>query len=221
MYLRSSCTVRNCLIAGNSAERYGSGGGVYLGSGSDYTISGCVIVGNAAAGKGGGILNSYSPSLIHNSMLYNNTASEGAQIYAIGPVIVTVTVAYCNVQGGKDGVQASSLESLVWGPGNTNAGPCFVRAGDYSEGIVGDYHLKSQAERWDSQSGMWLADAVSSPCIDAGNPGSPLGDEPESPSNRRINMGAYGGAAEASKTPAGWLIMWTPRRKTYSCSTKD
>ena len=47
-------------------------------------------------------------------------------------------------------------------------------------------------------------DNVTSTCIDAGNPGCPLGDEPEDGNNVRINMGAYGGTVEASKTPANW-----------------
>jgi hypothetical protein len=42
-------------------------------------------------------------------------------------------------------------------------------------------------------------DDVTSPCIDAGDPNSPVGDEPE-PNGDRINMGAYGGTTEASKS---------------------
>jgi hypothetical protein len=96
---------------------------------------------------------------------------------------------------------------LVWGPGNKNVDPCFAHVGDYSEGIVGDYHLKSQAGRWDSQSNIWLVDAAGSLCIDAGSPSSPLGNETGSPRNKRINMGAYGGTAQASKTPANWSLL--------------
>lgn len=67
-----------------------------------------------------------------------------------------------------------------------------------------DYHLKSTAGRWDPNSQTWVTDANTSPCIDAGNPGCPLGNEPNDSNNIRINMGAYGGMAEASKTPADW-----------------
>jgi parallel beta-helix repeat protein len=67
-----------------------------------------------------------------------------------------------------------------------------------------DYHLKSTAGRWNPNSQSWVTDAVTSPCIDAGNPGCPLGDEPSDANNVRINMGAYGGTAEASKTPSDW-----------------
>jgi hypothetical protein len=65
--------------------------------------------------------------------------------------------------------------------------------------VEGDYHLKSQAGRWDPNSQSWVQDDVTSPCIGAGDPNSPIGDEPE-PNGGRINIGAYGGMAEASKS---------------------
>jgi len=68
--------------------------------------------------------------------------------------------------------------------------------------VDGDYHLKSQAGRWDASEGRWLTDDVTSPCIDAGDPMSPIGLEPF-PSGGVINMGAYGGTAEASKSYFG------------------
>jgi len=47
-----------------------------------------------------------------------------------------------------------------------------------------------------------VTDAVTSPAIDAGDPASPIGYEPF-PNGGRINMGAYGGTAEASKSYFG------------------
>lgn len=47
--------------------------------------------------------------------------------------------------------------------------------------------------------GNWILDDVTSPCIDAGNPMSPIGLEPF-PNGGIINMGAYGGTEEASKS---------------------
>ena len=47
-----------------------------------------------------------------------------------------------------------------------------------------------------------MIDEVTSPCIDAGDPMSPIGREPF-PNGGRINMGAYGGTAEASKSYFG------------------
>jgi hypothetical protein len=59
--------------------------------------------------------------------------------------------------------------------------------------------LKSEAGRWNPNTKTWVVDDVTSPCIDAGDPNIPVGDEPF-PNGVRINMGAYGGTAEASKS---------------------
>ncbi|MHC4314076.1 MAG: hypothetical protein ACYSW3_16600, partial [Planctomycetota bacterium] len=97
----------------------------------------------------------------------------------------TITVSYSNVEGSWPGT------------GNINSEPFFADATN------GDFHLKSQAGRWNPNSESWVKDDVTSHCIDAGNPGYPLGDEPVRNGNRR-NMGAYGGTAEASKSPFYW-----------------
>jgi hypothetical protein len=114
-----------------------------------------------------------------------------------------VIVHYSDVQGGWSG------------EGNIDADPCFAALGrwvdtnnpevtvtpSYSNSVwvEGDCHLKSQTGRWNPASGSWVLDGVTSPCIDAGDPKSPTGGEPE-PNGGRINMGAYGGTAEASKS---------------------
>ena len=88
--------------------------------------------------------------------------------------------------------------------------PCFV------DPCSGDYHLKSEGWRWDTQRKVWTWDDVTSRCIDAGNLGSSVGEEllsvPYDPNNEwgqnlRINMGAYGGTAEASMPPYNWALL--------------
>jgi hypothetical protein len=69
-------------------------------------------------------------------------------------------------------------------------------------GDDGDYHLKSQAGWWDADEEQWTTDETTSPCIDAGDPTRPIGLEPF-PNGGIINMGAYGGTAEASKSYFG------------------
>jgi hypothetical protein len=68
--------------------------------------------------------------------------------------------------------------------------------------ISGDYHLKSEAGYWDPNSERWITDMVTSPCIDIGDPNSPVAYEPY-PNGIIINMGAYGGTEQASKSPSG------------------
>jgi len=64
----------------------------------------------------------------------------------------------------------------------------------------GDYHLKSHTGRWDPANNRWVKDTMTSVCVDAGDPKTPVGDEPE-PNGGRIDMGAYGGTAQSSKSP--------------------
>jgi len=79
--------------------------------------------------------------------------------------------------------------------------------------VEGDYHLKSEGWRWNPQpihGSHWYFDAVTSPAIDAGDPMDSLGEEFErAPDdaegiwgvNHAINLGAYGGTAQASLAP--------------------
>jgi len=68
--------------------------------------------------------------------------------------------------------------------------------------VDGEYHLKSEAGRWDPNTEAWVIDTVTSPCIDAGDPCDSIGYEPN-PNGGRINMGAYGGTWQASKSTGG------------------
>ena len=90
----------------------------------------------------------------------------------------------------------SCIESGGPGGGNIVEEPLFADANS------GDYHLKSQGGRWDVNSETWVVDRGTSPCIDAGDWATPVGFEPF-PNGGRINMGAFGGISEASKSYFG------------------
>ena len=138
---------------------------------SSPNIVNCTIIKNGY----GAILNG-RPIIANSILYYNVTNSDAAQISSDLP-----SVTYSDVQGG-------------WpGEGNIDTDPLF------DDPDNGDYHLKSQAGRWNPSSQSWIIDDVTSPCIDAGDPSSPVGLEP-SPNNGIINIGAYGGTSEASKS---------------------
>ena len=123
-------------------------------------------------------------------------------------------ISNCIFWGNRDGdlfqceARYSSFENEVQGRGNIIGDPLFADPAD------GDYHLMSEGWRWNMQNGSWTWDFATSPCIDAGDPLSPLGDEPMSVShdqnnehgiNLYINMGAYGGTYQASMAPLDWF----------------
>ena len=124
-----------------------------------------------------------------------------------------VLIKYSNVQEGDAEVYLVKGCTVDWAEGNIDADPLFADPGYWDPNgtaddptddfwVDGDYHLKSQAGRWDEDEGRWTKDEVTSPCIDSGNPLSPIGFEPF-PNGGIINMGAYGGTAEASKSYFG------------------
>ena len=185
----------NCKFNGNLAGR--DGGGILNYVGSSPMLASCTFSGNFAGGMGGGMSNSYNSSpTLTNCILWGNTPQEIYVDHLSMPVVT-----YSDVQGG-------------WlGAGNIDLDPCFADPGYWDPNgtpedanddfwIDGDYHLKSQAGRWDANEGRWTKDDVTSPCIDGGDMASPIGYEPF-PNGGLINMGAYGGTTEASKSYFG------------------
>jgi len=193
-YNFSNPTLTNCLFIGNSPDQ--NGGGVNNWLNCSPTLTNCTFSGNAAQ-DGGGMANwdNCNPTLT-NCIFWGNT---GRQIHNGSGC--STTVSYSNVQ-------------LGWaGESNIDTDPCFADIGYWADindpnivvepkdpnavWIEGDFHLKSEAGRWDPNSESWVIDDVTSPCIDRGDPNSPAAFEP-TPNGGIINMGAYGGTAETS-----------------------
>ncbi len=63
-----------------------------------------------------------------------------------------------------------------------------------------DFHLRSTAGHWNTATKAWVIDDKTSPLLDSGDPTTPIGDEP-APNGGRVELGLYGGTAEASKSP--------------------
>ena len=210
----------HCIFSGNSA--FDSGASIYAAGGevSSFrgdplllefilTLNNCTFRGNSA--PFGRTLHCIShdsadldTTIISNCIIDN----DGNEIH--NPDGSQITINYADLLGGASSID-DPCNAVVWGEGNIDIDPEFVQAGYWTQPsprqptertwIEGDYHLKSEAGRLDPVSESWITDNVTSPCIDSGDPNSPIGDEPD-PNGGRINMGAYGGTAEASKSPA-------------------
>jgi hypothetical protein len=206
MYI-SSCDVdfKNCIFEGNSA--YGSGGVFYV-IGSNFDLTNCTFIGNACTGNGGvGFVTEglYTTTMnVKNCIFRNNDAvGSGDTFYIIATPAqdATVNYSYSDINASLQSIGGTGAKNDLGG--NINIDPRFAQDGYWDAGVwvSGDYHLMSMIGRWNPISGKWVIDAEQSPCIDAGNPSDSVGDEPAGYNGSRINMGAYGGTAQASKSP--------------------
>jgi len=216
----SASTFTNCSFINNDSHQ---GGALYSGEKSTATISSCLFVGNSAQHGGSAIHSSGIRLDVAGSTLAGNRQPYwGHTISCEHRQNSSLKVVNCILWDGGIGVSSDSSDVEItfsdieggWeGQGNINVDPCFAQPGRWDDNgtpdtdhddfwVDGDYHLKSQAGRWDADEGRWTIDDVTSPCIDAGDPLGPIGFEPF-PNGGIVNMGAYGGTAQASKSYFG------------------
>jgi len=223
VYTSGNPTIANCTFSQNLAERFG--GGMYIAG--NAVIDNCIFSGNSAGKEGGGMCIGYGTPMLTNCTFAGNLAKNGKALACAHGVFSgggNVQGINCILWDGGDEIFWAPAPSKVditysdikdgWpGEGNIDKDPCFAAPGYWDPNgtpqdpnndfwVDGDYHLKSQAGRWDANSASWVKDEVTSLCIDAGDPASPIGLEPF-PNGGIINMGAYGGTAEASKSYFG------------------
>ena len=191
----SNLIVQNCTISDNVASR--GGGGVHVDGNSTIIFDDCTISYNTVSldeRKGGGIFLEGSSSSLHRCTILGNEADYGGGVYIDSGVVdfdhctISENVVGLNPNAAiyNDGGTLSITNSILWndfpdeivgsasisysdieggwgGTGNIDSDPLFVNPAG------GDYHLR-----------------LLSPCIDAGDPASPL-----DPDGTRADMGAY------------------------------
>jgi predicted outer membrane repeat protein len=196
----------NSGFYGNSAAMYG--GALCTNQLNLFNIDCCSFVDNKAEyGTFLSAANMYSSIIISNCIVQNG----GQEINTFDQNDIVFSICYSAISSSS--VSSITLTNIELETGNIDVDPCFVAPGYWDSNstsndpnddfyVVGDYHLKSQAGHWDVNSKTWIQDEVTSPCIDAGDPNTPIMYEPF-PNGGRINMGAYGGTNEASKSYFG------------------
>jgi hypothetical protein len=173
-----SCAIAgivNCVIVGNK------GWGARATSGT--TMANCTIVRNRDLGVWGAAV---SNSIIAYNLGYGLSWMDGD--------MMRYNCVYGNASGDYKDHNPPKLDM--------QAEPLFADIGYWDMAgtwHIGDYHLMSTVGRWAPAAQAWVKDPIDSPCLDRGDPNTPVGDEPY-PNGGRINLGAYGGTPEASKS---------------------
>ena len=196
--------ITNNRIIENASDYDGGGIALYYAQGM---IANNVIARNYAL-IGGGIVNILSsPSIMNNTIVANRPSGLELQsalmdfFGGVMPASIVNNIIWKNEISLSDAAGPGEFEIRYndvqggWeGEGNIDKDPLFANPD------AADFHLKSQAGRWDPAAQAWVQDTMTSPCIDAGDPAADLADEPD-PNGGRINLGADGGTAQASKSP--------------------
>lgn len=191
----------NCMVTINTAA---VAGGMFC-DGSRPVMTNCTFGGNTGIFRSNTLEcdSGGSSSRIEfvNSIIWDG--SSEAMVNNDGSQII---VKYSDVQGGRSGTGNINVNPQFANPGVWNSNGTTTNVAD-DTWTDGDYHLKSEFGRWvpggsDPNDGSWVTDDITSACIDAGDPASPVGDEPAA-NGGIVNMGAYGGTWQASKSEGG------------------
>jgi len=150
-----------------------------------------------------GIFISGSSPLIRNVTVVDN--KFGIAAYAGAGPTIDSCILWKNTDGDLFGCAArfSCIEHEAQGEGNISKDPLFADAAN------GDFHLLSEYGRFVPAYGLWAFDDRTSPCIDAGDPATDASGE-RMPNGGRINMGAFGGTAEASLSECPCIVDVNP-----------
>jgi len=172
LYNTGTATLTHCTFAANVAA--GDGGGIA--NEGTISLSKCVLRHNTTPGSGGGLYTSGTSVLTNCTIRLNTGDAEGGGIFTSGNILLTNSIVYGNttnglhlfVQDGDATVNHSNIEGglpigAIDGGGNLDVDPMF------SDRVEGDVRLSTD-----------------SPCIDAGDPDSPL-----DPDGTRADMGAF------------------------------
>ncbi|MEA3287223.1 MAG: FISUMP domain-containing protein [Candidatus Marinimicrobia bacterium] len=179
----------------NNQAGYNGGGGVYVGHDSNVTLDSVLITGNSATDGGGAIRVVGNATLTATrSEVSNNSSNYNAGSY-FGEDGSTTSFDHCTVYGGgiylqgyySNTTSATFTNSIIW--------ECSVFAEQYAEFGISFSDIQNG---WDGTGNLDLdplfIDALNgnfhlsedSPCIDTGNPTSPL-----EPDGSIADLGAY------------------------------
>ncbi|MCX6553275.1 MAG: right-handed parallel beta-helix repeat-containing protein, partial [Acidobacteria bacterium] len=192
-----SNTLRNNLLTGNAY-------GIYIRTDSSYG-NGNAVLNNTLAGNSTAGL--FLESAVWTMTVSNNVFVQSGAGHCIYNQYSSLSLTGCDyndfhvVGGAAVGYFGGPRAQLGdWQAATGMDKHSFSSDPLFANSAAGDYHLQSTGGSW--HDGAWTADPADSPCVDAGDPADSVGAEP-APNGSRINLGAYGGTAQASHSTAG------------------
>ena len=132
-----------------------------------------------------------SPTISNLTIVGNR---YGIEAYADSEPDISNIILWNNTDGDLFGCRARYSCVERGGEGDITDDPLFVDPDN------DDYHIRSERGRYWPEHDIWVLDKVTSPCVDGGDSDADIFNEPM-PNGGRINIGAYGGTAEASLSP--------------------
>ena len=159
VYINSGTVdINGCEITNNYSQQ--AGGGIDCQTNSVVSVNNCTIFENTAANQaGGGIRLTESNLTMQNSILWTNRPQQ----LVFNQQYNVATISYSDVDGGEQGIELNNAGVVNWGEGNITSDPSFTFPMEYILNL-----------------------RENSPCIDSGNPNSPL-----DPDETRADIGAY------------------------------
>jgi len=199
------------------------GGGVYVAGGS-HTLRNCLIKTNEVVSvtsgteQGEGVYVAGGSLLVDNCTIVDNN-NEGVREYA-GSATLTVSNSIIYGHTVRDVGGAIDAYYSCIGDG-TKAGQygCFSNNPAFVDKTY--YHVKSVYSNYVNgyfSGGSWATSTTNSRCIDKGSPTAACSAEPH-PNGARLNIGAYGNTAVASKSPPLAVRVLAPNAVTPTSAT--
>jgi hypothetical protein len=185
--------IKNCILTQNLSD------GIMVRTGTT-NLHNCTFFGNLGQNTKTIILHRAGGPVevnLKNSISWGNAGDDFGYICSKSGCFPANTTAEFSI------LQSDWYDASDWmGEATIELIDCMSIDPNFADPDNGDFHLKSQGGRWDPAMESWVVDTVTSPSIDAGDPSDPIGHEPF-PSGGIVNMGAYGGTTEASKSYFG------------------
>ncbi|MCK4695495.1 MAG: hypothetical protein KAT74_07020 [Candidatus Cloacimonetes bacterium] len=184
-------SLENLFLTDNSANL---GGGIFCYE-SSPNLQNVIISNNSVTGYGGGIYCYESNSILHKVTISNNFADYGGGIYfnEANPILQNLTISdnsanfgggvYCNFSN------PSLINSILWNDSPQeiyiSSGSVIATYSDIEGGLAGTGNIDRNPLFVDPDNDNYNL-FYTFPCIDTGNPSSPL-----DPDDSRVDMGAY------------------------------